>query len=127
MAIQSVVNLNAGVSTGQKFPPTGNEGSTANRAAANSAAPVAQQPVPSPVPATSAADVRDAADKINTVLQTLASSNLEFSVDQDSGQTIVRVVDTETKDVIRQIPNEEALAIAKSLGKVQGLLIHQKA
>ena len=128
MAIQSVVNINTGVSTGQTFTPAGSDAATATRAvAASSSPPVAQKPAPSPAPAASAEDVREAAYKINKTLRTLASSNLEFSIDQDSGQTIVRVIDTETKDVIRQIPNEEALAIAKSLGKAQGLLIHQKA
>ena len=99
----------------------------ATRPAANSPAPAAQPAVQSPAPAPSAEEVREAADKINIALKSLVSSNLQFSVDQESGQTIVRVVDVETKDVIRQIPNEEALAIAKSLGKFQGLLIEQKA
>lgn len=127
MAIQPVVNLNTVVSTGQGFSPAGGDNIAVVRTAANSSAPVAQPAAQSPVPAPSAAEVREAADKINKVLQSLVSSNLQFSVDQDSGQTIVRVVDVETKDVIRQIPNEEALAIAKSLGKFQGLLIEQKA
>lgn len=127
MAIQSVVNVNTVVSTGQGFSPASGDNVAANRAAANGSPPVAQQAVQKPAPAPSAEEVREAADKINKVLQSLVSSNLQFSVDQDSGQTIVRVVDTETKDVIRQIPNEEALAIAKSLGKFQGLLIEQKA
>lgn len=129
MAIQSVVNVN----TGQTFSPPGNEVATANRAVAivNSQPPAlppqGPKPEAKPESSTSAAEVRAAADKINKTLRTLLSSNLEFSVDQDSGQTIVRIVDVETKDVIRQIPNEEALAIAKSLGQVQGLLIRQKA
>lgn len=127
MAIQSVVNVNTAVSTGQGFSPASGDNVAANRAVTNGSTPVAQQVVQKPAPAPSAEEVREAAGKINKVLQSLVSSNLQFSVDQDSGQTIVRVVDTETKDVIRQIPNEEALAIAKSLGKFQGLLIEQKA
>jgi flagellar protein FlaG len=127
MAIQPVVNLNTFISTGQGFSPASGDNVAAIRTVANSPAPVAQPAVQSPAPAPSSEEVREAADKINKVLQSLVSSNLQFSVDQDSGQTIVRVVETETKDVIRQIPNEEALAIAKSLGKFQGLLIEQKA
>ena len=127
MAIQPVVNVNTVISTGQGFSPASGDNVAAIRTAANSPVPVAQPAVQSPAPAPSAEEVREAADKINKVLQSLVSSNLQFSVDQESGQTIVRVVDVETKDVIRQIPNEEALAIAKSLGKFQGLLIEQKA
>ncbi len=126
MAILSVANIN----NGQVFSPPNNEVATANRAAAavNTQPAVAQKaPVTKAEPAASNADVQQAADKINKALRNLVSSNLEFSVDQDSGQTIVRVVDIETKDVIRQIPNEETVAIAKSLDKLQGLLIQQKA
>ena len=132
MPIQSVVNVPVvNITSGQAFSPPSNDVATAGRpvVAANSPPVAPQQPqqAPKPAPAASAEEVREAADKINKTLRTLLSSSLEFTVDQDSGQTIVRVVDIETKDVIRQIPNEEALAIAKSLGKAQGLLIQQKA
>ena len=40
---------------------------------------------------------------------------------------IVKVMDNATKEVIRQIPSVEMLAIAKALDKIQGLLIKQKA
>jgi len=124
MAIQSVVNA----TIGQAFSPPSNDVATANRAAsADNSPPVAaaQQPQ-GPKPA-SAKEVQQAADEINKALQRLNSSSLEFSVDHDSGQTIVRVVDIATKDVIRQIPNEETLQIAKSIDKLQGLLIRHKA
>jgi flagellar protein FlaG len=122
MAIQSVVNA----TIGQAFSPPSNDVATANRAAP--ADNVAQQPQgPKPEKAASAKDVQQAADEINKALQRLNSSSLEFSVDHDSGQTIVRVVDIATKDVIRQIPNEETLQIAKSIDKLQGLLIRHKA
>jgi flagellar protein FlaG len=40
---------------------------------------------------------------------------------------VVRVVDTATDQVIRQIPSEVALAISQSLEKLQGLLVRQQA
>lgn len=46
--------------------------------------------------------------------------NLQFSIDEDTGRTIVRIVDTSTKEVIRQIPSEEVLAIAKALDQTDG-------
>jgi flagellar protein FlaG len=42
-------------------------------------------------------------------------SNLSFSVDEHTGKTIVRVVRSSTGELVRQIPSEEALAIAASL------------
>lgn len=68
----------------------------------------------------------DAVANINKSLQSL-SQDLEFSVDQDSNRTIVKVVDQQTKEVIRQIPSSEALEIAKALDTVKGLLIRQTA
>ena len=70
--------------------------------------------------------LKEAVANINKTLQTL-SQDLEFSVDQDSNRTIVRVVDQKTKEVIRQIPSPEALEIAKALDTVSGLLIRQTA
>lgn len=54
--------------------------------------------------------------------------NLQFSLDEETGRTVVKVVDTDTNEVIRQIPSEEALAIAQTLDKEStGLLLKQKA
>ena len=55
------------------------------------------------------------------------TSNLSFTVDQGSGKTLVRVTDTETGKVIRQIPSEEMIAMAEALDKMQGMLLKQKA
>lgn len=55
------------------------------------------------------------------------TSSLKFSIDDQSGVRIVRVIDNETKDVIRQIPSEEMVAIARALESLQGLLVRQKA
>ena len=77
-----------------------------------------------PIP--SLEQVTQAVANINKSLQTL-SQDLEFSVDQESNRTIVKVVDQRTKEVIRQIPSPEALEIAKALDTVKGLLIKQTA
>ncbi|MGQ2967046.1 flagellar protein FlaG, partial [Methylophilus sp.] len=42
-----------------------------------------------------------------------------------SDRIVVKVVDTETQKVLRQIPNEEVLAISKTLDKLRGLVIRQ--
>jgi len=53
--------------------------------------------------------------------------SLHFSVDKASGETVVRVIDTETKEVIRQIPTEELLVIAERLRETAGLLVSERA
>lgn len=56
-----------------------------------------------------------------------ALQTIEFSLDQESKRMIVKVVDTETQKVLRQIPNEEVVAMSKTLDKLQGLVIRQTA
>lgn len=73
-----------------------------------------------------AAEVKGAVEKINQAVQSSASG-LEFSVDEETGINLVKVVDTQTKEVIRQIPSEEAVHIAMVLDKLQGLLVRDKA
>jgi flagellar protein FlaG len=89
-------------------------------------------------PAAKSGDVKDKAeapakeelstalDSINKTLQERAPG-LEFSVDGDSDRTIVKVVDMETKEVIRQMPTREAMEIAKALDKLQSLMARQTA
>ena len=57
----------------------------------------------------------------------IKSNALQFSLDDSSGQTIARVVDSETGEVIRQIPSKELLEIAHAIDKMQGMLLKQKA
>jgi flagellar protein FlaG len=78
-----------------------------------------QQPSP--------AELKQAVENINKSLKQ-SNKNLEFSVDTDTKKVLVKLVDTETGDVIREIPGEEALAIARSIDQYQqGLLLKQKA
>lgn len=73
-----------------------------------------------------AAALRAATDKINHTMQGLGN-NLEFRFDSETSTNVVRVVDKETNKTIRQFPSEEALAIARTLDKLQGLLIRARA
>ncbi|UCV19773.1 flagellar protein FlaG [Ferribacterium limneticum] len=54
-------------------------------------------------------------------------SQINFSIDQDSGVSVVKILDSQSKEVIRQFPSEEAIALAQALDKLQGLLIRDKA
>lgn len=71
--------------------------------------------------------IKTAVDKLNEFVKASSSSNLQFSVDEESGIRVIKVVDPETKEVIRQMPTKEVVEIAKAIGKLQGLLIKQTA
>jgi flagellar protein FlaG len=72
--------------------------------------------------------IEETLQRVKESLKPVASNNLEFSIDDSTGQTVVKVVDSSTKELIRQIPSEEMLAIAKALdGEIKGLLVRNKA
>ncbi|MEH6578093.1 MAG: flagellar protein FlaG [Amphritea sp.] len=52
---------------------------------------------------------------------------LNFSVDQDAGQTIIRVIDTSNDELVRQIPSEDFLRISKHIEQMNNLLFSEKA
>ncbi len=55
--------------------------------------------------------VREAAKDLNEFAQKI-QTNLSFSVDEASGRSIITVIDTQSGEVIRQIPAKEVLAVA---------------
>lgn len=53
--------------------------------------------------------------------------NLEFSIDETSGKVVVKVIASETGEVVRQIPSEEALKLADNLSNASSVLFNAKA
>lgn len=89
-----------------------------------------------PVPATvetaqakraeQSASVDDAVARISDFVQ-VVQRDLRFSVDDATGRTVVKVIDSETDQVVRQIPADEILAIAENLEALQGVLFRGEA
>jgi flagellar protein FlaG len=61
-------------------------------------------------------EIKDAVRDLNNHAQ-FVQRELQFSIDDNSGQTVIKVLDTKTKEVIRQIPGEEALRFASMLNE----------
>jgi flagellar protein FlaG len=53
--------------------------------------------------------------------------NLNFSVDDSTGVTVIKVTDAQSGDVIRQMPTEEALRLAERLDEMRSLLFETRA
>ncbi len=66
--------------------------------------------------------LNDAVSQLNDYVQSV-SRDLQFEVDNKMGQTIVKVVDQETRQVIRQIPDEVALRLAEKLQQDEPLTL----
>lgn len=86
----------------------------------------AAEPNDTPVkqPSADATDLKSAVSQIQDFVQSL-QRNLEFSVDDSTGQVVVKVVARDSGEVIRQIPTETALELAKSLHDVNSLLFDE--
>jgi flagellar protein FlaG len=74
----------------------------------------------------SSENLQAAARTIDTFVRDMGRS-LDFRVDSSSGKQIVRVSNPQTGEVVRQIPNEEAVQIARSLNYLQSVLVSIKA
>lgn len=70
--------------------------------------------------------VQEAVSRIQSYLSA-SRRELQISVDQGSGRTVVRVVNPETQEVVRQIPTEEVLKLAASLHRSGGGIISDLA
>ncbi|WP_213608822.1 flagellar protein FlaG [Pseudoalteromonas sp.] len=51
--------------------------------------------------------------------------SLQFQVDEDSGRDVIKVLDKNTGDIIKQYPSEEVLNMVSKLSETAGLLIDQ--
>lgn len=98
-----------------------------------------QAPAAAPRPAAAASEVhtpsaaeptpeelRKTVEALRKALAPVAR-DLRFSIDQETGKTVITVTDVATREVIRQIPSQEALDIAHALDRLQGVLLKQKA
>lgn len=70
--------------------------------------------------------VTDAVEKLSKFVSTIRPE-ISFSVDQSSGTRVVKILDSQSKEVLRQIPSEEAIQLAQALDKLQGLFVRDKA
>jgi flagellar protein FlaG len=73
-----------------------------------------------------AADVESTVSQISDFVQNFQRS-LQFSVDEQSGRTVIKVVDSTTEQVIRQIPAEEILRMARHLDSGESLMLVERA
>ena len=123
----SIPSIPAGA-TGTIVPQAGGRSGESSAAAAPSgqSAPVVVASGSGGGQATSAAELNEALERVREALAPVAR-NLQFSVDDDTGKTVVRIIDSSTNEVIKQFPSEEMLAISRSIDKLQGLLLRQEA
>lgn len=55
------------------------------------------------------------------------SKGLDYHVDMINGAPRIRIIDSQTMQIIRQIPSDEVLTVHRALKDVSGFLIRQNA
>lgn len=114
----------------QAGSPSAVVGGTARPTAETSTKPVSHA---APVAAFAQVDRTSGHSELGNVvadLNKVAQANAQgvrFSVDEESGRTVVKVVDTQTDTVLRQIPSMEALKLWRSIEQMQGMMLRDKA
>ena len=70
------------------------------------------------------AELRGAAARVNEAMK---AYGLEFNVSDTGSRVVTRIVDRESGELIRQIPDEAVLHVAKRLDEVVGVLLEERA
>jgi len=76
-------------------------------------------------PQLSPTEVTDTVNEMNSFLQSM-NRNLSFSIDEQLGQSVIIVKDSESEEIIRQIPSEELVVLRKKMDDVVGILFDTK-
>ncbi|MBH0201247.1 MAG: flagellar protein FlaG [Nitrospira sp.] len=69
--------------------------------------------------------IEQAATRVNEVLS-LSNPQLRIRVDDETERVVVKVVEQESGELIRQIPPEELLELAKYLSSPKGVLLQEQ-
>jgi flagellar protein FlaG len=88
--------------------------------------PVAAEAQVEELPPAEMAELEQAVESLNQALQDI-KRELRFSVDDDTGRMIVKVINADTDEVVRQIPSEQLLNAVRHMEQQAGLLLDTEA
>lgn len=79
----------------------------------------AGESAPKQAPDSAGKPAEDVKSAINDAIARLTEkgSELTFQLDDESGRVIVKLIDRNTREVLRQLPSKEALAVARALSE----------
>lgn len=109
---------------------TGTASSSASRSEATPVTEPSVRATATQQPEQSAASVRESVEKAISSIQGFVQSirrDLNFDFDDSSGRVVVKVTDSVSGDVVRQIPTEDALRLAENLEEIRSLLFKAEA
>lgn len=81
---------------------------------------------PAPAPAPTKEKVEQAAARIKELLRG-TTSRLEIEINPDLHKVVIKILNGESGEIIRQIPAQELLDLAKHFDEPKGLLVRERA
>lgn len=69
--------------------------------------------------------IHEAVDDANKVLK-IVNKRFEFSIHEETGRTMVKIIDRDTNEVISEIPPEKILDMLAKIWEAVGLIIDRK-
>ncbi len=95
------------------------------RVAVEAVEAVRSEPASVPARAVEIPKIESVTRQIDTFLRS-TNRSLQFRVDDATGRTVVSIVDTETGEMIRQVPGEEVLRLAQRVEDSVGALLDEQ-
>lgn len=94
-----------------------------------------QAPKRAAEPVTGPQAVEEAVEKLSEFLESVSNRGLKITIDEELSQVVLKVVNRDNEETIRQIPTEEVLELMKRMkelseeffGDTTGLLVENKA
>lgn len=129
MSIESIGTNSAPsqqVVSSRQLPEANNAATAAQVKPLTNSTQSVQQNAPAEKVEVSAERLQDAVEKMNELMQS-GNRSLRFQVDDTAERVVVKVLDIETDEVVRQIPSEETLKFSEFLEGMVGLIFDQKA
>ncbi len=111
MATHSITNVALLATTTGSRAASGSTGNVAEGRQTVAAAVIEEQTRETEV---TKEDLEKAVSHLKEYVQSM-KRDMDFSVDDKTGRFVVKVYDSETRELIRQIPSEEMLAISRHL------------
>lgn len=116
--------MDMSVKLNQSYPPVAPPSAPAQVTADKSVNKVQETEAPGKEP--ERADLEKAVTDIREFVQA-AQRSLDFSIDDSTHRVVVKVIATDSGEVIRQIPSETALKLAQNLSSASNVLFNDKA
>ncbi len=77
-------------------------------------------------PSKSLSETEALTKQLNSALAQI-DGNYSVSVDDDTGMVVVRITDTDTGEIVKQVPPQQVLDVSMSVDKIIGLLVNDLA